>query len=160
MEILSGVRFGYTLGSPVTLVIRNQDWANWQDRMAAEGPVFGEAVTAPRPGHADLTGVLKYGREDVRDILERASARETAIRTAVGAVLTQLLSHCGIVVRSRVIDIGGVSITSDQPEEDERVQAAVAAARGKGDTLGGIFAVTALGMPPGLGSHVQWTALG
>lgn len=156
VEIVSGVRFGYTLGSPVTLVIRNRDWENWQDRMAVSGPLHGAAVTAPRPGHADLAGVQKYGRQDVRDVLERASARETAIRTAVGAVMLQLLPYCGIQVQSRVLNIGGIDIHTACPEDDERVQVAVAAMREKGDTLGGIFAVTAIGTPPGLGSHVQY----
>ena len=107
-EILSGVRFGYTLGSPLTIAIRNRDWENWQERMAAHGQPAGEPVTAPRPGHADLPGLLKYQRQDVRDILERASARETAIRVAVGAIARQLLALCGIKIISHVINIGGI----------------------------------------------------
>jgi len=156
VEILSGVRFGYTLGSPVTLSIHNRDWKNWQERMAVTEQFDCDAVTAPRPGHADLAGILKYGSKDIRDILERASARETAARTAVGALLIQLLSHCGIRVVSTVTEIGGVSVATSEPEDDLNIQAMVEAARLRGDTLGGVFAVTAVGAPPGLGSHVHW----
>lgn len=148
-EFLSGVRFGETLGSPVTLRITNADWVNWEGRMAPFGEKTGPAVTAPRPGHADLNGCQKYGRSDARDILERASARETAARVAVGAVCRQLVEQCGIQVSSRVLSIGGVEDAAGQ-------EAAVAAARAAGDTLGGCFEVTAFGVMPGLGSHIQW----
>ncbi|MBP1763206.1 MAG: aroC [Firmicutes bacterium] len=156
VEILSGVRFGYTLGSPVTLAIHNRDWENWQERMAVTGQFDCTAVTAPRPGHADLAGVLKYGSEDIRDILERASARETAARTAVGALLSQLLAQCGIIIMSTVSEIGGVTVSTEQPEDDPNIRTVVEAAQRRGDTLGGIFAVKAVGAPPGLGSHVHW----
>jgi len=148
-EVLSGVRFGETLGSPITLRVTNADWVNWEARMAAFGEPTGPAVTAPRPGHADLGGCQKYDRNDVRDILERASARETATRVAVGAVCRQLLAVCGIEVASQVVSIGGANDVAEQ-------QALIAAAKVAGDTLGGCFEVTATGLMPGLGSHIQW----
>jgi chorismate synthase len=175
VEILSGVRFGITLGSPVTLAISNRDWANWTDRMAVSGPQNGTPVTAPRPGHADLTGVLKYDREDVRDILERASARETASRVAVGAVAKQLLAAVGGKVTSHVINIGGVAIQGIRPDfasivrrrgksdlgcidakAEERMRAAIDAAKEQGDSLGGVVEVLADSILPGLGSYVHW----
>ncbi|HWR08172.1 chorismate synthase [Sporomusa sp.] len=175
VEITSGVRFGQTLGSPVTLVIHNRDWANWQDRMAPAGPPCGQTVSAPRPGHADLTGVLKYDRQDVRDILERASARETAARVAVGALVKQLLAAAGIQIIAHVTNIGGVNAPAVHREFKElqagvlaselgcldtnaeaAMKAAILAAKNDGDSLGGIFEVLALGVLPGLGSHVQW----
>lgn len=148
-EVLSGVRFGETIGSPVTLRIVNADWVNWEEKMAAFGEKAGPAVTAPRPGHADLTGCKKYDRSDVRDILERASARETASRVAVGALCRQLLGKCGIAVQSRVVSIGGVEGTAAQ-------EALITEAKAAGDTLGGCFEVSASGVMPGLGSHIQW----
>lgn len=148
-EILSGLRFGQTIGSPVTLRVTNADWVNWEAKMAAFGEVKGPAVTAPRPGHADLAGCQKYDRTDARDILERASARETAARVAVGALCRQLLEVCGISVASRVLSVGGASDASAQ-------EALIAAAKAAGDTLGGCFEVTATGLMPGLGSHIQW----
>ena len=148
-EVLSGVRFGQTLGSPITLRVNNADWVNWEAKMAAFGEPTGPAVTAPRPGHADLGGCQKYERSDVRDILERASARETAARVAVGAVCRQLLAACGIEVASRVVSIGGANEVAEQ-------EALIAAAKAAGDTLGGCFEVTATGLMPGLGSHIQW----
>ena len=175
-EIMSGVRFGYSLGGPLTLVVRNRDWENWQDRMAPSGSPQGAAVTAPRPGHADLTGVLKYQRGDIRDILERASARETAARVAVGAVAKQLLASVGIETACHVINIGGVAVgelpenrspgTIKQAAEPElgciepqaaaRMKQAITAAKEQGDTLGGIFEVAVSGVMPGLGTHVHW----
>lgn len=174
-EVLSGLRFGRTLGSPLTLSVRNRDWANWQERMSPTGPAAGEAVTAPRPGHADLAGAQKYGHDDIRNILERASARETAARVAVGAVARQLLAALGISVAAHVVAVGGVSAarrayTVDElttltaasrlacadPAAEEKMVAAVDKAKTRGDTLGGIFEVVAGGMLPGLGSHVQW----
>ena len=146
-DFLSGIRFGETTGSPLTLRITNSDWVNWETRMAAFGEPVGPSVTAPRPGHADLGGCQKYARQDVRDILERASARETAARVAVGAVCRQLLEKCGIRVQSRVIAIGGAEDTAGQ-------EALITAAKAAGDTLGGCFEVTATGVLPGLGSHI------
>lgn len=148
-EITSGVRFGSTLGSPLTLVISNRDWENWQEKMAVFGQPQGEKITAPRPGHADLPGALKYQRQDIRDILERASARETAARVAVGAVAKQLLAVAGIKITSRVLNIGGAQTEKEMIET-------IAKAKEAGDSLGGIFEVMADHVMPGLGSHVQW----
>lgn len=149
VTITSGVRFGNTLGSPVTMVVANRDWENWQERMAVFGQPLAEAITTPRPGHADLPGILKYQRQDVRDILERASARETAARVAVGAVARQLAAVAGVVITSRVVNIGGA-------ENEAEMLAAIAEAKAAGDSLGGIFEVVAAPVMPGLGSHVQW----
>ena len=173
VRILSGVRFGETLGSPITLSVENRDWQNWQERMAAFGEAHGEKVTAARPGHADLTGVRKYAREDIRDILERASARETAMRVAVGAVAKELLFALGVTVESAVLDIGGVAADAAKRETgaahmttselncfdakaEERMKEKIRAAKEAGDTLGGIFEVRIAGAPLGLGSHIQW----
>lgn len=173
VEILSGVRFGETLGDPVTLKIENKDWENWTERMSVAGKPSGPKVTAARPGHADLTGVKKYDRKDIRDILERASARETAARVAAGGMAKQLLRALGIKVASHVINIGGVAINKsvvcydvlgqtsselncyDQAAEAE-MMAAIDAAKQAGDTLGGVFEVVVSGVMPGLGSHIQW----
>ena len=149
VEILSGVRFGETLGSPITLVVKNRDWENWRDRMSAFGDPTGEKVTAVRPGHADLNGVIKYDRRDARDILERSSARETTMRVAVGGLCKEFLRAVGITIESRVTMIGGATTV-------EEMHAAIDAAKSKGDTLGGIFEVSVKGAPIGLGSHVQW----
>lgn len=173
VRILSGVRFGETLGAPITLSVENRDWQNWQERMAAFGEVHGEKVTAARPGHADLTGVRKYAREDIRDILERASARETAMRVAVGAVAKELLFALGVTVESAVLDIGGVTADAAKretgaahkaaselncfdAEAEELMKEKIRAAKEAGDTLGGIFEVRIVGAPLGLGSHIQW----
>ena len=174
-EIVSGVRFGVTLGSPMTLIIANRDWDNWQETMAANGSPAGYPVTAPRPGHADLTGVLKYDRDDVRDILERASARETAARVAVGSVARRLLASVSIRVAAHVVNIGGVGISTPRPALPELMAArssselacidrdaeaamkiAIDQARAAGDTLGGIFEIVAEPLLPGIGSHVHW----
>lgn len=174
-QIVSGVRFGETLGSPLTLVIENRDWQNWQERMAVNGEPCGATVTAARPGHADLTGILKYQRQDIRDILERASARETAARVAVGAIAKQLLQQCGITVASYVNCIGGVRSAKEaytaqealigkehsdlsciDPASEEVMKQTIKQAKEAGDTLGGTFVVLADNVPPGLGSHVQW----
>ncbi|MHB0871774.1 MAG: chorismate synthase [Chloroflexota bacterium] len=185
--LLSGVRHGLTLGSPIGLQIQNRDWANWQERMSVEPleqPV--EAVTRLRPGHADLPGALKYGHPDVRNVLERASARETAMRVALAAVARRLLSQFGIELRSETVSIGGVAaelpgwVSTDrrgawgdgaegywQAVESSPVRCgdeaageamvrAIDEARRDGDTLGGVFQVEAYGVPAGLGSHVQW----
>ena len=149
VEIMSGVRFGETLGSPITLVVKNRDWINWQDRMSAFGEPQGDQVTAVRPGHADLSGVMKYARRDARDILERSSARETTMRVAVGGVCKEFLRAVGISISSEVTMIGGETTV-------DRMHAAIDAAKAKGDTVGGIFEVTVRGVPIGLGSHVQW----
>jgi chorismate synthase len=176
VEITGGVRGGETLGSPISLSILNRDHANWVDRMSP-GPLPAppEALTRPRPGHADLAGGLKHDRHDLRDILERASARETASRTAVGAVCRKLLGAMGIEVFAHVVAIGPVEAThlpgpteearakaraSDlacvDAEAEARMKEAIHASSHAGDTLGGVFEVLATGVPPGLGSHTQW----
>jgi chorismate synthase len=176
VEFVGGVRNGETLGSPIAMSIENRDHKNWLDRMAA-APLPGkpEPLTRPRPGHADLAGGLKYDRHDLRDILERASARETAARTAVGAVSRKLLAAAGIEVFAHVLSIGEVEagpydlapheLRALARESDLACADANAEARMKeairdnahaGDTLGGIFEVLALGVPAGLGSHVHW----
>jgi len=182
IEWLSGVRAGETLGSPVAMLIANRDWANWEDVMAheaAEGEPAGELrrrrVSRPRPGHADLAGVLKYDRLDARDILERASARETAARVAAGALARRLLDEFGVEVGSHVVTLGGVvasrpeevpvplNDTADQSEVrvlDRSVEPEIVRrideAKKAGDTLGGEVEVLARGVVVGLGSHVSW----
>ena len=174
VEIVSGVRFGETLGGPVTLQVVNKDFANWTDRMAVFGEPAGPKVTAARPGHADLTGVKKYDRKDVRDILERSSARETTMRVAVGAVCKEFLRALGISIVSQVTNIGGVAVDLSKidrsrlgtengselncydAEAEQQMKAKIDAAKQAGDTLGGIFEVTVRGLPAGLGSHIQW----
>lgn len=172
VQILSGLRFGQTLGSPLTMQITNRDWENWRERMAPEGPMAGERLTTPRPGHADLTGIIKYNRQDGRDILERASARETATRVAAGAVARALLAAVGITIVSHVTSIAGVQLQrvpnkqellgsrSDVGCVDEavsgRMKAAVDKARSAGDSVGGVFQVIAWDVMPGLGSYVQY----
>lgn len=172
-EIMSGVRHGFTLGSPLALWIQNRDWVNWTEKMAIE-PVETEIerVTRMRPGHADLPGAIKYGFDDVRNVLERASARETAARVAVGAVAKQLLAQFGVTFNSHTISIGGVhanvpdTIDWDAVEADpvrcadaasgEAMVAAINAAKPDGDTVGGEVEVRVGGIPLGLGSHVHW----
>lgn len=177
VEWLSGIRAGETLGSPIGLLIRNRDWDNWADVMApeGEGEVRRRRVTRPRPGHADLVGVLKYDRLDARDILERASARETAARVAVGAVARRLLAECGVEIGSHVVSLGGIvaeSVTplprplnpaADRspvrvldPAVEARIVARIDEAAKAGDTLGGEVEVVADGLTLGLGSHVAW----
>ncbi|MBN2241318.1 MAG: chorismate synthase [Acidobacteria bacterium] len=180
IQILSGIRHGKTLGSPVSFLIENRDWAQWQVAMSAQ-PVSASAdtrsVTRPRPGHADLAGALKYQAADIRDILERASARETASRVAVGALCRILLMHFGIQIASHVTAVGNVriadkfqelkgseileidpesSIRCADPEASARMTSAIAASKESGDTLGGEAEIVAVGVPAGLGSHVQW----
>jgi len=149
-EILSGVRGGITLGSPIAIIINNRDYENWSEVMC---PVSGDwskrPLTAVRPGHADLAGCVKYGFDDARNVLERASARETAMRVAVGAVCRQYLEQKGVEITSRVISIGGVSGNSG-------IKAAIDKAKADGDTLGGIAEVLIKGVPVGLGSYVHY----
>jgi chorismate synthase len=181
VEVLSGIRLGETLGSPLAMLIWNRDWENWEKAMAHAPPPEDENPKAlrpmylPRPGHADLVGVLKYDRRDTRDILERASARETAARVACGAVTKRLLVEFGIRVESHVRSVGDVVAPLPQllppelnaaadaspvraldPAAGKRMMEAIDAAKEAGDTLGGVFEVVARGMPVGLGSHVSW----
>jgi chorismate synthase len=179
-EIISGVRHGRTLGSPVGLLIRNRDFENWQDVMNVEPRQFADdkrarKLTRPRPGHTDLAGGLKYDTHDLRDILERASARETAARVAAGALALLLLKEFGVEVASHTAMIGGipdepieatwdliVSLTDDSPlrcvyqDAEARMIALIDATKEAKDTLGGVFEVVARGVAPGLGSHTQW----
>ena len=183
VEILSGVRHGRTLGSPVSFMIANKDWQNWRISMSCD-PVQDDAdqrvVTRPRPGHADLPGALKYQTRDIRDILERASARETAARTAGGAFARIFLEYFGVRIASHVLAVGRERVASGyeslpfddiaaaENKSDEaylrcadtetaaRMRALIDEAAKSGDTLGGIVEIAAVGVPPGLGSHVQW----
>ncbi|EMT53589.1 MULTISPECIES: chorismate synthase [Brevibacillus] len=178
VKVLSGVRHGYTTGAPITLVVENKDWAHWQGIMSVE-PVEGaeekRRVSRPRPGHADLNGAIKYHQRDMRNILERSSARETTIRVAVGAVARQLLEAFGIRVGGQVLQIGNVvakridlpleeliARTEESPvrcldeEAAQLMMAAIDQAKQDGDSLGGIVEVIVDGVPVGLGSHVQW----
>ena len=175
-EITGGVRGGETLGSPIALSITNRDHASWLGRMdAAPMATTPEPLTRPRPGHADLAGGLKFDRHDLRDVLERASARETAARTAAGAVARKLLLAVGIEVFAHVIALGPVEappfegdlealrelarasdLACGDAETEARMKDAIREAAHQGDTLGGVFEVVATGLPPGLGSHAQW----
>ena len=182
VQWLAGVRAGETLGSPVAMLIANRDWANWQDVMEPEAtPGAGGAgerrrqVQRPRPGHADLVGTLKYDRSDARDILERASARETAARVAAGALARRLLDEFGVDIGSHVTSLGGVRATPPSPlpqplgeaadrspvrtldpQAEAAMIEAIDCAAAQGDTLGGEVEVVARGLPLGLGSHVSW----
>jgi chorismate synthase len=180
VELLSGVRAGETLGSPIALLIENRDWEHWSDVMAPEPDREGAGprrrrLARPRPGHADLVGVIKYDRTDARDILERASARETAARVACGAVCRTLLERIGVEIGSHVVQLGDIEaalpdplpvplnppadaspVRCLDPEAVERMMAAIDAAKKDGDTLGGTVEVVARGVPVGLGSHVSW----
>jgi chorismate synthase len=182
-EALSGIRHGLTTGAPIALLIPNKDWENWQRTMAVESDrpadapgVDRPAVTRPRPGHADLSGFVKYGHDDMRNVLERASARETAARVAIGAVARQLLHQLGTDVVSHVVSIGSISlpdplavsydqvrgIAVDAPLHcvdgtlERQMTAEIDRARDAGDTMGGSFEVIGHEVPPGLGSYVQW----
>jgi chorismate synthase len=182
-EVLSGVRAGETIGSPIALLIKNRDWENWKQTMYAEDQPPADAtgpprpvVTRPRPGHADLAGVIKYDRTDIRDVLERASARETAARVAAGAVARQLLGHFDIEIVSHVYSVNGIGldtplritfeaardIGSDSAlrcadlDAEVKMIAEIDRCRDAGDTAGGAFEVIARGLPVGLGSYVQW----
>src|SRR5947199_3155628 len=185
IEWLSGVRAGETLGSPIAMLIWNRDWDHWQDVMAPEADATPDPqgrrrqVTRPRPGHADLAGSLKYDRADARDILERASARETVARVACGAVCKKLLREFSVEIGSHVAELGGVTanvgaqhaaplpahindVADQSPvrcldkEAEAEIIRRIDAAKAAGDTLGGIVEVIALGVPVGLGSHVSW----
>jgi chorismate synthase len=157
--INSGVRFGVTTGAPVSLVIENKDWKNWEVPMSVDAVdindpetkrlVEEKKITHVRPGHADLAGAIKYGHEDVRNVLERSSARETAMRVAVGAFAQEILNKFGVEVTSRVVQIGAATAEEDMKK-------AIDLARKAGDTLGGKFEVVATGVPIGLGSYVHW----
>jgi chorismate synthase len=172
-EILGGVRHGKTMGGPIALMIRNRVWEDWQEVMQV-GPYDGETkkVTRLRPGHADLAGAMKYGFDDVRPVLERSSARETASRVAIGAICRRLLEEFGVAVHSHTSSIGEIFAEFEgEPDWDaveespvrcadavagEKMVAAIDSAREAGDTLGGTFEMWATGVPIGLGSHVQW----
>ena len=176
LELLSGVRSGRTLGSPLSFVIHNSEWDKWSRIMPLEGEASGRALTRPRPGHADLPGMLKYGFSDARNVLERASARETAARVAIGAVAKALLSQIGISVISHVVSIGAAATDDSAPRPEpsdleaidaspvrcfdpgasERMIEEIEAAGAMGDSLGGVVEVIAHGVPTGLGSHVHW----
>jgi chorismate synthase len=182
-QIVAGIRRGKTTGAPIALLVSNKDWPNWQKTMHVEPETPAEAtgasraaVTRPRPGHADLAGALKYELDDMRDVLERASARETAARVAVASIARQLLQAFGIDVLSHVVEIGGVSVGTSlavpasmvraiaadsplhcaDPAVEQQMIAAIDRAKEAGDTLGGSFEVIVTGLPVGLGSHVQW----
>lgn len=177
-EIVGGVRHGRSLGSPICLIVRNRDWENWAEAMAADAVGDGwssqRAVVVPRPGHADLAGGAKYGHADMRNVLERASARETAGRVAGGAVCRALLSCLGVQIRSRTVRIGDVvddsrvcgedtwerveasDLRCADPAAADRMRTAIDRARAEGDSLGGVIEVVAEGVPPGLGTHVEW----
>src|SRR5204863_3953291 len=182
-EALSGIRHGHSTGAPIALLIPNKDWQNWQRTMHVEAAMPADAsgtdrppVTRPRPGHADLAGFVKYGHEDMRNVLERASARETAARVAVGAIARQLLRSVGAEIVSHVVRIGSAALPdplaitfeqaraiadeaplhcADQAVERQMI-AEIDKAREAGDTMGGTFEVIVHGLPPGLGSYVHW----
>jgi chorismate synthase len=180
IEWLAGVRGGETLGSPIAMLIRNRDWANWSEIMdpaprPEDDAPRRRAVTRPRPGHADLTGLLKYDRDDARDILERASARETTARVAAGAICRVLLKQLGITVGSHLVSLGGIdarrsdplpadlNVAADasplrtlDPEAEAAMVALIDRVKREGNTLGGICEVVCDGLPVGLGSHVSW----
>ncbi len=177
VKFLSGIRFNRTMGSPLTLMVENKDSVNWSQVMSPEGEKDQqvEAVNLPRPGHVDFAGSLKYRTRDIRDVLERASARETAMRVAVGSVARRLLEELGIEVFSHVVAIGGVearlqgvplrvlkekrdnsSLFCGDSEAEARMREAIDAAWRGEDTLGGVFEILVSGVPPGLGSHVHW----
>ncbi len=177
VQIRAGIRWGETLGSPVALGIENRDWKNWTKKMSPAPEDRDEkiAVTKPRPGHADLTGVLKYHQSDIRNILERASARDTVSRTAVGSFCKQLLAPFGIRIMGYLRSLGNVATKTEglafeeiyaraeespvrvaDKQAEEKMIALIEDCKKNGDTLGGIFEVVALGLPPGLGTHAQW----
>jgi chorismate synthase len=182
VQIMSGVRHGYTLGSPVALIVQNNDWKHWTKIMGSEPISESEEdemkriISRPRPGHADLNGALKYGHRDMRNVLERSSARETTVRVAAGAVAKKLLSLLGIKIASHVLEIGGVkanSIAYESIEEliemtenssvrcfdreaEDKMKKAIDTAKANGDSIGGVVEVIVEGVPPGIGSYVHY----
>ena len=177
VEILSGVRWGKTIGSPLTLMVKNRDWPNWKEKMSPYEHHRDDTIriTRSRPGHADLAGAMKYGEHDVRNILERSSARETAVRVAVGAVAKKLLTHFDITVSGFVTEIAGFVVNRPKlplemliknaleselfiwdPEAEDEMKAHIDKVKDAGDTVGGVIEVIVSGVPIGLGSHVQW----
>src|ERR1700727_2656701 len=177
-HILSGVRHGMTIGSPISIQLQNKDWKNWQDSLpvGAGDPAHHKRVASPRPGHADLRGALKYNFPEARYVLERASARESAARVAVGAIAKAFLRELGIEVLSHVVAVGGVALQKEipweeieklyqqeevllncaDPEMQQRMKEEVDKVLKTGDSVGGIFEVVARGVPPGLGTYAQW----
>lgn len=177
VQVRSGIRWGRTLGSPVAFGIENRDWKNWTKKMSPYPEDQDQAIPVkkPRPGHADLTGVFKYGHSDIRNVLERASARETVSRVAVGSFCKQLLAPFSIKVMGHLCSLGGIEARTDgksyeelfeiadrspvrvaDKEVEQQIIALIDECKKSGDTLGGIFEIIAIGLPPGLGSHVQW----
>lgn len=177
VRVTSGVRWGETLGSPITMVVENRDWANWSRKMSADPADRDESiiVTRPRPGHADLVGTQKYHHRDVRNVLERASARETTARVAAGALASQMLERFGVNILGYVAEIGGIVANHEgktpeaifevaekspvrvaDPEAELRIIALIDECKKSGDTLGGVAEVSVTGLPPGLGSYVHW----
>jgi chorismate synthase len=176
ITLIGGIRHGRTLGSPVAIVIANTEWPKWTEEMSPEPGRPASVLTQPRPGHADLPGMLKYGFDDARDVLERASARETAARVAAGALAKLLLSHLGVTIVSHIVGLGDAITSPGSPRPGpgdldlvdentvrcfdplaaEAMVAAVKAAAKEGDSLGGVAEVLAYGVPVGLGSHVHW----
>jgi chorismate synthase len=178
IEFLGGVRHGRTLGSPVAIVVHNTEWKRsdkWHDEMSAAPGTTAQPLTAPRPGHADLAGMQKYGFNDARDVLERASARETAARVAAGALAKALLGHIGVQAISHVVQLGAATASAEcrpapddlatvdasqvrcfDPAAEHAMVAEIEAAAKAGDSLGGVVEVLGYGVPPGLGSHVHW----
>ncbi|MEH7094780.1 chorismate synthase [Neobacillus vireti] len=181
-EIVSGVRHGQTLGSPIALVVKNNDWKHWTKIMGIEALEEGQEdevkrkVTRARPGHADLNGAIKYGHRDMRNVLERSSARETTVRVAAGAVAKKLLSLVGVEIVAHVVEIGGVKANVDpnlsietlkevtelspvrvaDPTVEQAMMSAIDEAKKNGDSIGGVVEVIATGMPPGIGSYVHY----
>jgi chorismate synthase len=175
VEFVGGVRHGATLGSPVSLVIHNTEWPKWQEEMSAAPGVTEKPLRRPRPGHADLVGMQKYGFDDARNVLERASARETAARVAAGALAKRLLTEVGTTVLSHVIQLGAARAQTDRrpgpgdldavdtsevrcfdADSERTMVSEIEAAASAGDSLGGVVEVLGYGVPPGLGSHVHW----
>jgi chorismate synthase len=176
ITLLAGVRHGRTLGSPVAIEIGNTEWPKWTEEMSPEPGAPASVLTQPRPGHADLPGMLKYGFDDARDVLERASARETAARVAAGTLAKLLLGHLGVIIVSHIVGLGEATTSADSPRpgpndldvvdessvrcfdpaSEAAMIAAVKAAAKDGDSLGGVAEVLAYGVPIGLGSHVHW----
>lgn len=176
VEILGGVRHGVTLGSPISIVINNTEWPKWQDEMSAAPGLTEKKLTKPRPGHADLAGMRKYDLDDARNVLERASARETAARVAAGAVAKKVMSELGTNIMSHILSIGQAKVSHNAPRptfedlqaiDENEVRcfsqeatkdfiAEIKAAAKEGDSLGGVLEVLGFGVPEGLGSHIQW----